>query len=209
MTSRRFHLGAEELLELGDSHRKPMLKNRKPFLAGRLTMGQNEGNSVLDALASVAKFLADILSKALLTISEILGVPLGAVSESVEVAFNAVSGLLKKIPAIGTLLAEIVLVGGALIKFGLSLPTLALSGLGNWVGGMAKALNANNSESHNQILIDQARGTVVNQSASHESMEKVLDDAGVTGVDLTPALSANGRPIAQSAGTGMPGMAFA
>lgn len=209
MTSRKFYLGAEELLELGNTGDQVMLRNRKPFLAGRVTLGEAQEGSVLDALASVAKFLAEILSKALLTVSEIVGVPLGMLAQGVEVAFNAVSNLLKKIPAIGALLAEAVLVGGVLIKFGLSIPTLALGGLGNAIGGIAQALGSNNSESDNQVLIDQARGTVINQSVSQRNVEKVLDDSGVTGVDLTPALSENGRPLAQSVGTGMPGMAFA
>lgn len=204
MTAIRYQLGAEELIELGSDGNKILLKNRKPFLAGRIVkLGAPEEN-ILDTLAAVGKFLADKLVLALNTLAKIVNVPLGALAQGVDIAALNISDLLKKVPAIGNLLAEILLLGGALVKFGLSIPGLALGGLGSLLAGIARSMDGS---SDTQAQIDQAKDLVLDQAPEElkDRVEKILGMIGVSGGSLTPDVLANGQPTATPAGTSLSG----
>jgi hypothetical protein len=199
----RYHLGAEELIELGADNRV-MLKNRRPFLAGRtFKLGQPAEESILDMLAAAGKWVADTLSYALHVLGSIIDVPAAWLAQGAEVAFNAVSDLLKKVPVLGNLLAEILLLGGALIKFGLSLPGMALQGLSNLLAGLARALDGQSEKAANQEKLDTARNRVLELAPSElkDRVMKLLAAIGISGDNLTPDILPNGQPTSSPAGT--------
>jgi hypothetical protein len=178
----RFRLGAEELIELGrPGARAPVL--RRPFITGRV---RRPFLGILDILGSVAGFLANGLAFALNTLGDIVNVPLRILSQGVDIAFNAIAGILGSIPVVGELLAQIVLLGGALVKFGLSIPGLLLHGLRNVLGGVAKALDSRYSSSESQEKVDGAMQRTVDQAPSgiRDNVRAILDTSGVTGSNL-------------------------
>lgn len=198
----RYHLGAEELIELGADN-KVMLKNRRPYLAGRsFKLGQTE-ETALDLIASAGKWVADTLSYALHVLGSIIDVPAAWLAQGSDVAFNAVSDLLKKVPVLGNLLAEILLLGGALIKFGLSLPGMALQGLSNLLAGLARALDGQSEKAANQEKVDAARNRVLELAPSElkDRVMKLLAAIGISGDNLTPDILPNGQPTSSPAGT--------
>lgn len=202
----RYHLGAEELIELGSDGSNVMLKNRRPFLAGRIVMklGVDDNESLLDMLASAGKFLADKLALALNTLAKIVNVPLGALAQGVDGVIVTVSDLLKKVPALGDLLAEILLLGGALVKFGLSIPSMALQGLGNLLAGLGQVLKA---DGDSQQKLDKAQSDILAQAPDElkDRIVKILAAVGISGDSLTPDVSPNGQPVASPAGTSLSG----
>jgi hypothetical protein len=197
-----YRLGAEELLELGRRAKDPRAPGRSPFLAGRMRMAQQgaaaepEKVYILDVLGNVAGWIAQGLSFAFNTLGDLVNIPLNILSQGVDVTFNGVAGLLKNIPVIGDLLAQILVLGGSLVKFGLSIPGLALHGLGNVMGGIAKALKGSGDESQNQKKVDDAKKNIVDQApaALKKNVQTVLDSSGVTGNELTPNVEDNGTP---------------
>lgn len=201
----RYQLGAEELIELGSDSSNVMLKNRRPFLAGRVVMrlGAPEEN-ILDTLAIVGKFLAERLGVALNTLAKILNTPLGVLAQSSDMAALKISDLLKKVPAIGNLLAEILLLGGSLVKFGLSIPGIVLGGLGNMLVGMARTMEGSGDA---QSQIDQAKESILDQAPEElkDRVEKILSTIGVSSGSLTPDVESNGQPMAPPAGTSLSG----
>lgn len=203
MSALRFHLGAEELIELG-ADTKVMLRNRRPFLAGRVyKLGAPESDSPLDWLAAAGKWVADTLSYAIHVLGNVIDVPAGWLAQGVDVVFNAISDLLKKVPVLGNFLAEILLLGGALVKFGLSLPGMALSGLSNLLAALARALDHQGDQGENQAKVDTARNRILELAPSElkERVEKLLAHIGITGSSLTPDVLPNGQPKSSPAGT--------
>lgn len=204
MSPLRYHLGAEELIELGASDTKVMLKNRGPYLAGRtFKLGAPAEETALDMIAAAGKWVADTLSYALHVLGNIIDVPAGWLAQGADVTFNAISNLLKKVPVLGNLLAEILLLGGALIKFGLSLPGMALSGLANVLAGLARALDHQSDKAANQEKVSVARARVLELAPSElkERIEKLLAAIGISGDNLTPDILPNGQPMSSPAGT--------
>jgi hypothetical protein len=200
----RYQLGAEELIELGSDGKNMLLRNRKPFLAGRIVkLGAPEEN-ILDTLAASGKFLADRLSLSLNTLAKVLNMPLGALAQSADVAALNVSDLLKKVPAIGVLLSEILLLGGVLVKFGLSVPDLALGGLGNVLAGIARAMQGGDNV---QDQIDKAKDCILDHAPEdmEDRVEKILSSVGVSASSLAPDVLDNGQPVATPAGTSLSG----
>lgn len=200
----RYQLGAEELIELGSDGKNVMLKNRKPFLAGRVVMKLGAEESLLDMLAAAGKFLADKLTLALNTLAKILNVPLGALAQGVDVVVGNVSDLLKKVPAIGNLLAEILLLGGALVKFGLSIPGIALQGLGNLLAGLGQTLQA---DGQREQAVEKAKADILSQAPEElkDRITNILAAVGISGDSLTPDVLPNGQPMAAPAGTSLSG----
>lgn len=205
MNTIRYQLGAEELIELGSDGTKIVLKNRKPFLAGRIVrLGASEEENILDSLAAASKFLADKLSLSLITLSKIINVPVGVLSQSPDVAASHISDLVKKVPSMGILLAEILLLGGALVKYGLSTPGLALSGLGNLLSGVASALSGVDGV---QAYLDKAHALILDQASEDmkDRIERIFSAVGISADNLTPDVDGNGQPSAPPAGTSFSG----
>lgn len=203
MSALRYQLGAEELIELGGDS-KVILKNRKPFLAGRIVkLGIPEEN-LLDTLEAAGPFIAEKLSLALETLATIINMPLGLMIESTDVAALSVSDLLKKVPSIGNLLAEILILGGALMKFGLSIPGLVLNGLACLLAGIAQAMDG---RPETQAQIDAAKQSILSQASEDlkDRVEKIIGTIGVSGDNLAPDVTVGGRPLTTPAGTSLSG----
>lgn len=198
LANSRVHLGAEELIELG----RPLpihIAARQPFFLGRAPrqMGQ------LEFLGNIAGFLVDGLSFAFTTLGNLLDVPLKVLSQGIDLVFNGVADLLRNIPIVGDVLAEVLVLGGAIIKFGLSIPGLVLREIGNVLGGVAKALKTENSDAENDKKVNEAKDNIVEKAPVNikDNVKAILDASGVSGGNLSPGVSSSGQVTASPATT--------
>ena len=198
MRTRRFSLGAEELIELGNG-RVGVNLDRRPFLSGRpksvrLELGSVEHLSQkdpLDQLSDVAPYIANRLSDALTALGEIVDTPLTTLSQSVEFVAAKVAGLVQRIPSITDLLSQILVLGGVLVKYGLSIPEMLLRNLGNLIAGIAQGLKAAKGAVELQGSIDKAKKDITEQGdpALSDALASVLESAGVTGQNPAPSVN--------------------
>ena len=198
MRTRRFSLGAEELIELGNG-RVGVNLDRRPFLSGRtksvrLELGSGKYLSqkdVLDQLSDVAPYVAQRLSDALAALGEIVDTPLPALSQSVEYVAAKVAGLVQRIPSLADLLSQILALGGVLVKYGLSIPDMLLRNLGNLLAGIAQGLKAAKGAAELQGSIDKAKKAIAEEGdpAQKDALAAVLDSAGVTGENPAPSVN--------------------
>lgn len=197
----RYRMGAEELIELGRAKatlggpRAPFLANRRPALSGASQPSAGMGD-ILDIVKDIGGVITGALGFALTTLGDLVSIPLDLLSKGVDVVFNGVAGLLDSIPLIGPFLAQILLLGGAVIKFALSIPGLLLHGLGNIMTGISKALLAKNTPAQNQKNVDKAKQDIVRQAPPNlqSQVAAALNAAGVSGGNLIPAIA----PVAES-----------
>jgi hypothetical protein len=195
ITTPSYRLGAEELLELGAIRREPLrMGSRRPFFAGRynrpmLTNSPELGQ--LQILGTIAGYLVDGLAFALNTLGDLIDLPLNILAQGVDVAFNGVAGLLSNIPVLGDLLSQIVLVGGSLIKFGLSVPGLLLHGLGNILEGIGEALDDAMTPSEKQKKLDDSKESILEKTPDDlkEGVKSILDAGGVGGTNISSDIS--------------------
>lgn len=135
-------LGAIELIELG-STRRAIESGQRPFLSSRFPRsGSGPMLGQLDFLASVGSFLAGAFEFLFKNLASLVNVPLDLASKGIGVLFDGLAGLLTNIPIVGVFAAELLLVGKAVIQFGLSVPGLLLNGIGNIFGEVKKAIDA-------------------------------------------------------------------
>lgn len=159
-------LGAIELIELG-SARRALDSGHRPFLAARYPRPHGFGPSLgqLDFLSSVGSFLSGAFEFIFKNLATLISVPLDLASKGVGVLFDGLAGFLKNIPIIGVLASELLLVGKAVIQFGLSVPGLLLKGIGNVFGEVKKALDVtktadqkkSDEKTANQNILDKAK----------------------------------------------------
>lgn len=212
MTAIRYRLGAEELIELGNG-KVGVDMDRRPFLSGRTKNVRLElcsahlGFNPLDLLADVAGYVADGLGFALNTLGDLVNIPLNILSSGVDVVFNGLAGLVGQVPILGDFLAQILVLGGSLVKFGLSIPGMLLHGLGNILGGIGKTLHGLFDEPENQRKVDAAKSDIVKQApdAQKDAIKKVLNATGVTGRNLTPNVNQQTGVVTPSSDNGAPG----
>lgn len=135
-------LGAIELIELG-STRRAIESGQRPFLASRYPKSGGASPSLgqLDFLASVGSFLAGGFELLFHFLASMVSVPLDLASKGVGVLFDGLAGLVTNVPVFGVVLSELLLIGKAVIQFGLSVPGLMLNGIGNVFGEVKKALD--------------------------------------------------------------------
>jgi hypothetical protein len=185
-----YRLGAEELIELGRA-RNAQIGGRKPFFVNRPKLSGRGLGDILDLVKSVGGFIASGLGYALTTLGDLVNIPVSVLSQGVDITFNGVSGLLENVPVIGDLLAEILVLGGTVIKFALSIPGLLLTGLGNIMSGIGKALSAKGTSSENEKKVKDAKDNIVSKApaAQQDAVRQVLDSAGVAGDNLTPTMT--------------------
>lgn len=115
----------------------------------------------LDFLALIGQYLASALSFAFNTLGTIVDIPLKLLSEGVDIAFNGLAGVLENIPYVGPILAQIVLLGGAVLRFALSIPGFILHELGNLLEGAAKALEAYRTPEEREADMKEQKDKVV------------------------------------------------
>ena len=195
ITTVSYRLGAEELLELGNIRKGPVRTNR-PYLAGRKPMLANPtlgGIDILSILGTVAQYLAQGLGFALNTIGSIVEIPLDILGQGVDIAFNGIAGGLRYIPVLGDLLAEIVLVGGAIIKFALTIPGLLLHEFGNILEGIGKYLDDKLTPAEKEQKLDDAEKKLIDEAPEpiRDNVKAILDAAGVSGRDIAGSISGN------------------
>lgn len=156
------------------------------------------GVDLLNILGSVAQFLAENLGKLINEFANLLEIPLSFLSQGVDFAFNGVAGLVGEIPWVGSVLSEIILVGAAIVKFGLSIPGLLLHGLGNLLEGWGAALDAKLTQREKEKKLAEERKKIIDNAPEsiQDSVEAIIDNSGVGSGDIlddvTDALIAGG-----------------
>lgn len=200
---RRYSLGAEELIEMGRTN-GPSRPDRRPFLSGRsrknslgaeelIEMGGSRRSALgdlVDLTGASAPFLAQVLSTALDTLSDVSGKSLDELSQAADVAHAVFSGLLQRLPGLATLYAEVLLAGGALARFGLSVQEISIRGLGTILAGIAGALRDTRTEEENQVTVNEAFNRLVSLAPEEMKAEvkTVLESSGVSAADLAPRI---------------------
>jgi hypothetical protein len=150
-------LGAIELIELGAA-RKALDPTRRPFLASRFPRPYGTGATLgqLDFLRTVGSFLTGAFEFLFKNLAKLVSVPLDLASKGIGVLFDGLAGFLRNIPIVGVLAAELLLVGKAVIQFGLSVPGLLLKGIGNIFGEVKGAIDA--TKTPEQKKVDEKKG---------------------------------------------------
>lgn len=204
MITRRFSLGAEELIELGNG-RKGVNLDRRPFLAGRqkkvqLGLGSSRlgQTDILDMLSEAAPYIGQRLDMAMTALGEILDVPVGVLSQNANIVAEKVSGLLGRVSSLKNLLSQIIVLGGALKKHGLAAPGMLIGGMANILAGVGRELKAKLGPKLLQVAINEAKSAIAEQAPEglREAVATVMDVGGVTGDDPAPGIDlASGRVI--------------
>lgn len=169
MSTVTHRLGAIELIELGRTYnqgtapvlRRPFLSNPQSFLTGP-QLGIN--------FADIGSFLTGAFEFLFTTLADVVNVPLGIASSGVGVLFDGLAGILVNIPIIGVLASQILLLGKAVIQWGLSVPGLLLEGVGNIFGEIKGAIDATKTDDEKK-------------SDETEAKKKILDKAQEKGGD--------------------------
>lgn len=207
----RYRMGAEELIELGRARalgasRSPFLANRTRHAMGSAAAADHRMGDILDIVKDVGGIITGALGFALNTLGDLVSVPLDILSQGVDIVFTNVAGLLDHIPIIGSLLAQILLLGNSVIKFALSVPGMLLHGLGNVMNGISKALSTKNSPAENQKNVDKAKDDIIGKAPPDlkDKVGQVLNSSGVSGSNLTPSLTPPGGTPPGGVTTGVP-----
>lgn len=192
----RYGLGATELIELGRPRNpaaaKPFLASRRPALG--------------DGLASAGIFLADAVATIVDVLADIVAVPTEILLSGVEVVFQNVSAVLREIPLLGDLAAQAMLAAGAILKFAIEVPHLALEKIANLFHGLSEALESTLGEGDMSKTVADARKRIVDNAPSQardqvarmlpSDRDDVRDATGApTSTDLARVLQI-GVPIA-------------
>jgi hypothetical protein len=203
LRNRPTRLGAEELIELG----RPLplaIAARQPFFLGREPRPAS-GIGQLEFLGNVFGWIADGLAFLFTKMADLIDIPLKIISQGVDLVFNGAADLLRNIPILGDFLAEILVLGGAVIKFALTIPGLVLREVGNLLSGVGQALKSKNSDSENQEKVEGAKENILSKAPSElkENVKALLNASGITGKNLTPGVASSGQVTAtpEPAGT--------
>lgn len=192
-------LGAIELIELG-SARRALDSGHRPFLAARYPRPHGSGPALgqLDFLASVGSFFAGAFEFLFKNLASLINVPLDLASKGIGVLFDGLAGFLRNIPIIGVLASELLLVGKAVIQFGLSVPGLLLKGIGNVFGEVKGALDAVKSASEKKADEKAAEKNILDkaQKKGGDQLKNAVQDAllGKSPSNTTPPPSNNPLP---------------
>lgn len=192
----RYRLGAEELIELGGSARASA--GNEPFLANRgrqVAVARTRMGDIVDDAVETGVFITRHLGLGLVLLEELSPVPFEKLLDSEKATAEAMKDLLDHAPSIGVLLAQILLLGSAVLAFGFALPDQALQGLENLLRGIGTALAekgvppATFEEAKAEISVKASPGLV-------QKIQAVLDAASVRGSD--PVLAGKPRESAPS-----------
>jgi hypothetical protein len=189
-------LGATDLIELG---RPRSFAASQPFLASRRP-------ALGDALSSAGIFLADAIATVVGVIADIVAVPTEILVSGADVVFSNVSAVLREIPLLGDLAAQAMLTAGAILKFAIQVPHLALEKISNLFEGLSEALEKTFGSADRDKTVADARKRIVENAPpqARDQVSRMLpadrndvrDATGVeTGTGLSDALKL-GLPIA-------------
>lgn len=158
----RYTLGATELLELGRAGQGP---RQEPFLAQRRP-------ALGDIFGTAANFLVEALGTVIGVIADIVAVPTGILVSGVDVVFNAVSSVLREIPLLGELAAQAMLAAGAILKWAIEVPQMALEKIANLFEGLSDAIEQNFGEEDRKNTVSSARQRIV-ENAPPQARDQV------------------------------------
>jgi len=214
VTGVAYRLGAEELIELGRPATCPAyLGARRTFFGGRpgsVRRGTFMGNArlgQLDLLAQAGSFLAKMLSGAFGLLADLVNVPANILVSGVDLIFTNVAGLLDDIPVLGTLAAQILLIGNAVIKFGLQVPGMLLGGISNVLGGLSKALDTTQNAAQKAASEKDAKDKILDRAPDFlkGAVKSVLEGRSPSGAGGGAAGGAGGAGGADGTGAGEAG----
>jgi hypothetical protein len=221
-----YRLGAIELIELGnavpriekpynfDPGRRPFMSSRYPRTFRGPELGQLDFSNIGSFLAGAFEFIFKMLAN-------LVNVPLDVASQGVGVLFDGVSGLLKNIPALGPICSELLLLAKAVIQWGLKVPGMTLSLVGNVFSEIKNAVDTTKSSGEkkqdesialkNLLRKAEEKGGSTLESAVSQAISGKIPD-GVTGVpplrpeDLPPGADTIGAPssVDRILGIGLP-----
>jgi hypothetical protein len=178
-----------ELLELGGAPRR-----RGP----RAELGQ---------LGDVLGFFFNLLSDGVGLLAKIVGAPLDVIGSAATAVIDAMAGLVGKIPWVGDLLAQVLVVGKVIINAVLKIPETLLKALSNIIGSFAK-LPADKQKSLTEGAVGKLVG-LAKQRGLERQARQAFDQNPPTagGADvLPPPRTVGGQPayLRVLAGVGIP-----
>lgn len=184
----RYRLGAEELIELG---RRPesAAVHREPFLAGRARGGRRPYGNVLGEIADrTGGFILDALDRGLGFLCGMTGLP-ADLSAGADLVAGSAEDLLVHVPRTGDVMAQVLLLGSAAVKFGLPLPEARARAL----QGLGMALASRQGEEDRRALVEEAKRDIV-KGASGDLKADVMKVLDATTAD-PPAVGTAGPVI--------------
>jgi hypothetical protein len=221
-------LGAIELIELGRSRNTSAQTLRRPFLSNRKTpeitplhmlgaslqpsqlLGPQLGG--LD-FATIGSFLAGAFSALFSVLGDLISVPLDLMSKGVGLLFDGLAGLLVNVPILGVFASQILILTKTMIQWGLSLPGLLLSGIGNVFGEIKKAIDATRSANEKKSDEAEAKNKILTaaEKKGGAALKSAVSDAisgkspeGVSGVpEKNPNMPDGADEVGGSSKTGL------
>ncbi len=174
-------LGAIELIELGDT-------GEKASCCGRPYLGRNRRE--LGFLADIGGFLAGIFETGVGLIADIVDAPLQLLAGGVDFVFVNIASVIGQIPILGELVASVLLIANAAIKFVLSLPGLILREIQNVFKGLREAFEGNYTEPERDEKMGEAKKRIVDDAPNdiRKDVDRVLTDPNLSaGAGAPPA----------------------
>ena len=157
----------------------PLLNYRMPMIANT-----NIGlNGLTDVFVKILGTLAEWLSVAFTTLGTIVNIPMDILGQGIDIAFSGLSSVVGMIPVLGPLLSEIVLLGGAIIAFAITVPGLILNELGNLLEGAAKWLDTQITPDEKKEKIDAEKEKIIDKAPEpiKDTVTSILDATGIGG----------------------------
>ncbi len=181
------------------NYRMPMLANTSPGLDG-----------LPDFFVKILKALAGWLGAAFTALGTIVNIPMGILGQGVDIAFSGLSSVVGMIPFLGPLLSEIVLLGGAIIAFAITVPGLILNELGNLLEGAAKWLDTKLTPDEKKENIEKKKKELVDRAPDSikDTVTSILDATGIGGDNTQDEVAirvAEGGAVTGNIGTTDPG----
>ncbi len=90
-----------------------------------------------------------------------MGAPLSLLSQGVDWVFTNIASLIAEIPVLGSLVAEVLLIANAAIKFALNLPGMILTELSNVFGGLRKVFEGEYSDGEQKDMLKEAKDQIL------------------------------------------------
>ncbi len=159
--------------------RGPLLNQRLPMLANP----SHSLNGLSDVFVGILQKLAEWLSVAFTTLGTIVNIPMDILGQGIDIAFSGLSSVVGMIPVLGPLLSEIVLLGGAIIAFAITVPGLILNEFGNLLEGAAKWLDTKLTSDEKKENIDEEKKKIIDKAPDpiKDTVTSILDATGIGG----------------------------
>ncbi len=177
------------------NYRMPMIANTNPGLDG-----------LTDVFIKILGTLAEWLGVAFTTLGTIVNIPMDILGQGVDIAFSGLSSVVGMIPVLGPLLSEIVLLGGAIIAFAITVPGLILNEFGNLLEGAAKWLDTKLSSNEKKESIDAEKKKIIDKAPDpiKDTVTSILEATGIGGNNTqaeVAARAAEGGAVTGNIGT--------